>query len=244
MGRMRLAAGATAVLVMVAAIISGCSSTPAIKYAKSDRNPVVIYSQTQALPPEFAPNGPTLIVYGTGTAYQQKDRYHYLTGTLTQAQLNSLISSIADKGFYSMSADQGKGAPGGMTDHVTVNLTGNSKSVEGPDGTGGEFGAIVSMLESYRIPGATPYAPNTITLHAAEYSGTPWTGKTVAWTADPQALLKAASMGAESVSGAEAQKIWALLGDSYSPSGDGAFSSQGKLYNPVYAATVFQLQGV
>jgi len=243
MGKRQLAVALT--VTLTAALLAGCASKPAIQYSKSDRQPVLVFCKSQALPPEFAPAGPTLIAYGTGTAYQQKSRYQYLGGKLSARELNDLLSSVVEAGFFDLKADQGRGAPDGVTDHVTVTLTGKSKSVEGPDGTGGAFGGIVKMLESYKIPGATPYAPGMITLHAAEYTGSqPWTGTTVAWKSDPAVLAKAASMGVASVSGATASQIWKQLGDSYDPRGNVAFSAGGKLYEQVYATPVFPLPGV
>ena len=243
MGKRQLAFGLT--VILAAALFAGCASKPAIQYSKSDRQPVLVFYKSQALPPEFAPAGPTLIAYGTGTAYQQKSRYHYMGGKLSERELNDMLSSVVEAGFFDLKTDQGRGAPGGVTDHVTVALTGRSKSVEGPDNAGGALGEIVKMLESYKIPGATPYAPPMITLHAAEYTGSqPWTGKIVAWTSDPAVLAKAASTGVASVSGATASKIWKQLGDSYDPKGNVAFSAGGKLYEQVYAIPVFPLPGV
>ena len=230
---------------LCALLLAGCGSTPAIQYSKSDRQPVLVFYKSQALPPEFAPAGPTLIAYGTGTAYRQKARYQYVGGKLSQSQLDGLLSSVVEEGFFDLKTDLGRGAPGGVTDHVTMTLTGRSKSVEGPDGTGGAFGDIVTLLESYPIPGAAPYSPGVITLHAAEYTGQqPWTGKTVAWTSDPAVLVKASQAGADSVSGATAEQIWKQLGDSYDPNGNVAFSAGGKLYEQVYATPAFPLPGI
>ena len=233
------------IVVLSAVLLAGCGSTPAIRHSKSDRQPVLVFYKSQALPPEFAPAGPTLIAYGTGTAYRQKARYQYVGCKLSESQLNDLLSSVIDKGFFDLKTDLGMGAPGGVTDHVTVTLTGRSKFVEGPENSGGTFGEIVKMLESYQIPGATPYTPAIITVHAAEYTGQqPWTGKIVAWTADPAVLAKASGAGADSVSGATAAQVWKLLGDSYDPNGNVAFSAGGKLYEQVYATPNFPLPGV
>jgi len=237
---------AAAVAVFLAAgLLAGCGSTPSIRHSTSARQPVLVFYKSQALPPEFAPAGPTLIAYGTGAAYQQKSRYAYVGGKLTPSQLDDLLSSVVEAGFFDLKTDQGRGAPGAVTDHVTVTLTGRSKLVEGPEDSGGAFGEIVKMLESYQIPGATPYTPAIITVHAAELTGQqPWTGKTVAWAADPVVLARASIAGADSFSGATAAQVWKLLGDSYDPNGNVAFSAGGKLYEQVYATPNFPLPGV
>jgi len=243
MGKRQLAVGL--IVMLSAALFAGCSSKPSVRHSTSDRQPVLVYYKSQALPPEFAPAGPTLIAYGTGTVYQQKGRYQYVGGKLSTRELDDLLSSVVDAGFFALKGDQGKGAPGGVTDHVAVTLTGLSNSVEAPEGTGGAFGEVVRTLEAFKIPGATSYTPTMLTLHAAEYTGSqPFNGKTVAWTAEAAVLATAADSGVTSVSGATAQQVWKQLGDSYDPKGGVAFSAAGKTYEQVYAIPVFPLPGV
>lgn len=241
---------ASIAVLAACAFAAGCGSSPQIEYSRSPDQPIVSCQRTQALPPEFSPKGPVFIVYGDGTAYRRGGSMDYVTGRLTGAQLERLLTSIVDAGFFRMKQVLGNPQPGGAVDHVTVTLKGASYSVEAPEGTTGDFGSIVNGLRSFRIPGEKEYLPDTITLYASENPpGQAVEDKVLEWTADPGLPAQAsANRNAEGagllVRGPQAQQVWKLLRDAPSSGGPVAWSAGGKVYTSVYADPFFPAPGV
>jgi hypothetical protein len=249
--RMIFAAVLLASLLASAASLTGCGGGVSLEHSKSPRQPIVSYLRNQALPPAESPKGPAFIVYGDGTAYRRVGKMSFLTGTLTESQIKALLSSIVAKGFFSMPSNLGRPAPGGVEDQVTVTLTGKSKAVIAAEGSGGDFGAIVDTVSSYKIPGEKEYLPDRIILHAMEYvDSQPFTGKVLEWTADPAMLAQAAttktgpSAGMQQLTGEQARQAWKLLADASSTNGAVAWRAGGKLYVSVYADPYFPAPGV
>lgn len=237
-------------LALVAAGMAGCGTAPAVEYSDSPTQPIISYQRTQALPPEFSPRGPVFIVYGDGTAYRREGLMDYKGGKLTDEQLKALVTSVVDKGFFGMEQLMGDPLPGGAVDHVTVTLKGRSSSVEAPEGTTGEFGAIVEELRSYKIPDEKEYLPDTITLFATENpQGQAVQGNVLEWTADPTLLSRASEArnsptAGISVHGQEAQQAWKLLRDASKTGQAVAWSAGGRVYVSVYADPFFPAPGV
>lgn len=249
--RKRMVLIAVLIVACTATAIAGCGSGVTLDYSKSARQPIVSYLRNQALPPDESPKGPAFIVYGDGTAYRRVGKMSFLTGTLTDAQIKSLLSAIVAKGFFTMDSNQGKPAPGGAEDQVTVTLTGKSKAVIAAEGAGGDFGAIVDMIRSYKIPGEKEYLPDRINLHAMEYVGSqPFTGKVIDWTADPTVLVQVAAQNRKGVpdviqlTGEQARQVWKLLADASTATGPIAWRAGGKLYVSVFADPYFPAPGV
>lgn len=238
-------------LLLAAALLagSGCGTTT-IDYTRSSRQPVLNYSSTQALPPPSAPQGPVLVIYGDGTAYQRHGQMDYTTGKVLESELKSLLGSIVDEGFFQLKPLQGKDTPGGITDQVTVTLKGKSKSVQGPDNSGGDFGAVLDTVKTFKIPGAKAYLPDQIILFAKQYTGPePFVGTVLDWTADPAVLEQAAAPVAGYVpgahaSGAQAQQAWKLLEGASGGDEEVAWRAGGKLYVQVYAVPQFPFPGI
>jgi hypothetical protein len=235
---------------MAAFVLAAGCGTGTVEYSHSARMPVVTYYQSQALPPPDAPQGPVLIVYGDGTAYQRHEQMDYITGTLTKSQVEGLLTSMIDKGFFEMAPLQGKDLPGGITDHITVSVKGRSKGVEGPDTSGGDFGAVLKIVKEFQIPSAREYLPDQLSLFAKQYSSAePFKGTVLDWTADPALLEQAAapvagiSPGAHA-SGPQAQQVWKLLASSQGGDEEIAWRAGGKLYVQVYAVPAFPAPGI
>jgi len=238
------------VLMLAVLLASGGCGHQSLDYTRSNRNPVVVYSQSQALPPQSAPHGPVLIIYGDGTAYQRHEQMDYVTGTVPQDEIQGLLASIIDEGFFEMAGLQGKDKPGGITDHVTVTIKNKSKGVEGPDGSGGDFGAVLDTVKQFKIPDAKEYLPDNIGLYAVPYTNPePFNGTVLDWTADPALLEQAAAPVAgvvtgNHVSGAQAQQVWKLLKGASGLDEEVAWRAGGKLYVQVYAVPQFPLPGI
>ncbi|MHB8895299.1 MAG: hypothetical protein ACYC99_09020, partial [Candidatus Geothermincolia bacterium] len=165
-------------------------------------------------------------------------------------QLKSLVTSVVDKGFFGMKQSQGNPLPGGAVDHVTVTLSSKSSSVEAPEGTGGNFGAIVNELREYKIPNEKEYLPDRITLYASEVPAGQKVEETVlTWTADPNDLALAAQaktgmITGVQLTGSEAQQAWKLLRDASGNKGPVVWSAGGKMYASVFADAFFPAPGV
>lgn len=234
-------------LAIAAALLlaGGCDDEPAVEYTRSDRQPVLVYFTTQALPPMYSPKGPDLIVYGSGTAYKKSGLMDYTTGVLSADEVTTLLSSVVEKGFFSLEGEQGEPMPGAAVSHVTVTLSSESKGLEGTSTTGA-FGEIVTILKDFEIPGATEYLPDTIVLNASAHEGTqPFSGTVLEWTASPADLEQAARLEGYSLNGEEARQAWKLLADAYRAGpGDVAWRAGGRLYTQVFADPQFPAPGI
>jgi hypothetical protein len=247
---MRRALSGSVVVALAVCLLAGCGSgKPAIVYSNSPNQPIISYFRSQALPPEFSPNSPVFVVYGDGTVYKRSGAMDYTTGKLSDAQVKALVTSVVDRGFFGMKQLQGQPPPGGAEDHVTVTLKGKSSSVQAPENGGGDLGAIVDELRSYKIPGAREYLPDKIALQAKGAAPGEKIDRVLPWTADPGPLIQAAqpvagySPGAF-VSGEKAQQIWKLLAGASGGSGTTGWSYGGNTYVHVYAIPSFPMPGV
>lgn len=229
--------------VLLASIPGGCGSQPAVQYSTSAKQPIIAYYQTQALPPEFAPHGPNLLIYGNGTAYQRSEAMDYVTGVVPPKEIEKLLGSIVGAGFFTMKSPQGKPKPGGITDNVTVTTKERSNGVQGADDAGGDFGAVVNMLKGFKVPKAQKYYPENVVIHAAAATE-PFSGTVREWTASPVMLEQAAAKGAYAVSGGEAEQAWKLLEAARGEDEQVAWRADGKLYMQVYAVPQFPAPGV
>jgi hypothetical protein len=242
---------AAAVAILVSCSVSGgCGNSVEIEYSQSPTQPVIVLASSQALPPEYAPHGADLMIYGDGTVIKKTGLYHYESGRIGEQELAALLTSIVDKGFFGLPAEGSAGQPGGVTQHVTVALKGRSKRVSAPGTQGGAFGRIVDGIKAVNVPDAREYVPESLVLYANALEGSSVAAgaKVVDWTLDPGLLTGATAQSAagKSVSGSQAEAVWKELASAYSSdtSTEILFRADGKLFGSVYVVPQFPMPGV
>jgi len=242
---------ACAVTLMVTVVLAaaGCGGKSVkVEFTQSERNPVIIYQRTQALPPVYDAGRPDLIIYGNGTAFRTTGLMDIKRGGFSHEELKKLLTSIVEKGFFELSSKGEKPPLGGDTDHVTVILKNKSKNVSAGAATAiSPFKDIVEQLRDLKIPKEQEYTPDNLVLYSSVFQGAPPEGATVLdWKLDPKPLEASSQAKAPGagVSGAEAQAVWNALKQA-SGSPDYVYWRAGnKIYARVIAVPQFPMPGV
>jgi hypothetical protein len=245
--RLFIACAVTMTAVVIAA--AGCGGTGTkVDFTKSGRNPVIIYERTPAFPPTYNAQGPDLIIYGNGATFRITGPAEIKRGSFTDAELRGLLTAIVNQGFFNLHAKGANPPTGGDTDHLTVTLKDESKSVSAGAATAtSPFKDIVQQLRDLKIPNEREYIPDNLVLYSSVFQGTPPSGaKVLTWNLDPKFLQNSseAKTSGIGVSGTDAQAVWKALRDS-SGSPDEVFWVVGnKVYARVVAIPQFPLPGV
>ena len=248
--RRLLVAGAVVVITTAAVAAGGCGGKGVnVEFTQSERNPVLIYQRTQALPSLYNVGAPDLIIYGNGTSFRMTGLMDIKRGSFSHEELKKLLTSIVEKGFFELRS-KGEDPPiGGDTDHVTVILKDKSKSVSAGAATAtSPFKDIVEEIRNLKVPKEQEYTPHNLVLYSSVFQGNPPAdAKVLDWGLDPKLLADAALAEApgRAVSGAEATAAWKALKEAYqSYAGEVYWRAGGKTYARVVAVPQFPMPGV
>jgi hypothetical protein len=248
--RRSFAAGALVVITAAAVAAAGCGGKGVnVEFTQSERNPVLIYQRTQALPSLYNVGAPDLIIYGNGTSFRMAGLMDIKRGSFSREELKKLLASIVEKGFFELRA-KGEDPPiGGDTDHVTVTLKDKSRSVSAGAATAtSPFKDIVEEIRNLKVPNEQEYTPDNLVLYSSVFQGSPPAdAKVLDWRLAPKLLADAALAEApgRAVSGAEAKAAWKALKEAYRSSADEVYwKAGGKIYARVVAVPQFPMPGV
>jgi len=241
--------GTAAIMITVILAAAGCGGTGIkVEFTKSERNPVIVYERTQALPPVYNAQRPDLIIYGNGTAFRMTGPMDIKRGIFTDVELKKLLTSIVDTGYFELKTKGEEPPTGGDTDHVTVTLKGRSRSVSAGAVTAtSPFKDIVEKLRNLKIPNEQEYIPENLVLYSSVFQGTPPAGaKILTWNLDPKLLQNSsqAKTPGLSVSGADAQAVWKALKDASGSLDEVYWAVGNKIYARVVAVPQFPMPGV
>jgi hypothetical protein len=239
------------VTVMIGAILAaaGCGGTGVkVEFARSERNPVIIYQRTPAFPPVYDAGTPDLIIYGDGTAFRVPGLLDIKRGSFTNDELKKLLNSIVAKGFFELPTKGEEPPVGGDTDHVTVTLKSRSRSVTAGAATAtSPFSDVVAQLRDLKIPKEQDYIPENLVLYSSVFQGTtPSGGKVLPWSLDPKLLENSsqAKTPGIGVSGEQAQAVWKALKDASGSPDEVYWVVGNKVYARVVAIPQFPMPGV
>lgn len=242
---------AVTVTMMITFVLAaaGCGGTGVkVEFTRSERNPVIVYQRTPALPPVYDASGPDLVIYGNGTAFRMTGPLDIKRGSFTYEELKKLLTSIVATGFFELKTKGEEPPLGGDTDHVTVTLKSRSRNVSAGAATAtSPFKDIVAQFRELKIPKEQDYIPENLVLYSSVFQGTPPAGaKVLAWSPDPK-LLEASSQAkapGTGVSGAEAQAVWNALKQASGSPGEVYWAVGNKIYARVVAVPQFPMPGV
>jgi hypothetical protein len=230
-----------AILLAITLPASGCGGkkAPPLDLPSGAQTPVIVYSSYQAIAPVYNPDVPVVVIYPDGTMIKKEEPYLFNTGTLSSEQLNGILKSLADAGFFGYKKEYGAGQakPGGATETLTVNLESGEYTVSVAGGTGpAGWNEIVDTVTGARPSEESEYIPGTIVLYAKEAPQVPQGATVMAWPGD---LAGAAAEDGQELSGDAAALAWRAVQGVYAGGGAGSEtywkSSDGKTYTYVYA---------
>ena len=214
--------------------------------AKIDK-PIVLLTESQAVPPAFNPDAPETIIYGNGLIVQKKDPYSYSAGLSNPADVESILSKLQGHGYFGLKSEYKSEQPiaGGVTSTLAVNTTGKTYRVTVEAGARpAGWDALVGTVQRAKTPDMKPYNPSKIRLYATEATSVPASAKVKDWPGLQDELKNAAAAGSE---GCEVQmesaiSIWVGLQAAFE---QGDFqdiywkTNDGKTYRTVYAFPIF-----
>jgi len=214
--------------------------------AKIDK-PIVLLTESQAVPPAFNPDAPETIIYGNGLIVQRKGPYSYVAGLSNPAGVESSLRKLQDQGYFGLKGTYKSGQPvaGGVTTTLTVNTTDRTYGVTVEAGAKpAGWNAIVGTVRSAKTPDMKPYNPSKIRLYATEATSVPASAKVKDWTGLQDDLKNAAAAGSKGyeVQMESAISIWVSLQAAFE---QGDFqdiywkTNDGKTYRAVYAFPIF-----
>lgn len=218
-----------------------------IKFDAGIDKPVVMLTESQAVPPAFNPVAPETIIYGNVLIVQKKDPYSYTAGLSDGANVETVLGNLQDQGYFGLNSEYKSEQPvaGGATTTLTVNTTDKTYGVTVEAGAKpAGWDAILSTVRRAKTPDMKPYNPSKIRLYATEATSVPASAKVKDWPGLQDELKNAAAVGSRGyeVQMESAISIWVGLQAAFE---HGNFqeiywkTNDGKTYTAVYAFPIF-----
>jgi hypothetical protein len=236
-----------AMVLMALLLASGCGGKTerGMTFPTTADKPVVTYSSYKAIAPVYNPDVPVAVIYGDGTVIKKEDPYQFTTGTLSPQQMEELLKTLEDQGFFELESEYKNKVPlaGGTTDTVTVVTSSGTHEVSAEGGAGPPgWGDTLASITGVKASGEKEYVPSSITLFAREATEVPQGAAVEPWPGDPSELATAASGDAGlKLNGEAASTAWKAIQSSFSQNsaGEDAYWSAGdKTYTYVYASPI------
>jgi hypothetical protein len=233
-----------AMLVVGSLLVVGCG-TPRVDLSYSDSavTPVVTYNRYQAIAPIYNSSAPVTIIYGDQTAIEKKDSYEFTTGELAGEGLDAILQSLYDDGFFELDETYtGEPMAGGVTETLTVKLSGKTYKVSVQGGQGpSNWEKIVSTVTDLDTSGSQEYIPNTILLFANAEPEAPGAPNVMEWPGISEDLAQASSTesSGRKLEGKAANVAWKAIQGSMKSDTEVTWKANGSFYTYVYAVPVF-----
>ncbi|MGV8122156.1 MAG: hypothetical protein AB2L14_20540 [Candidatus Xenobiia bacterium LiM19] len=206
-----------AALVVAAAAQATPSVATDLSYNPSPQKRVIEYRLTGAYAPSPNEFEPTIIIYGDGTVIRKNGAYSLSRGKLRKGGLESILRTIASKGFFSLKKTPAAGpsGTGGRSFVLTVNLRKGSHQFWA-DNSGGlrknpeHWDEIVQAVTQPSLSNWNEYVPGTLVLVAhTGTAGTP-SDNVQTWPCSSEDLAKAAAAYPKGLKleGSKAAAVW------------------------------------
>jgi hypothetical protein len=258
MGFRKTATSSIVMVVLMALLLaSGCGgktqsgktangkAESGVSFPATADEPVVTYTSYKAIAPVYNPDVPVTVIYGDGTVIKKEDPYRFTTGTLSPQQMEELLKTLEEGGFFELESEYKNEVPlaGGTTDTVTVVTSDGTHEVSAEGGAGPPgWDDMLTAITGVKASDESEYVPSSIALFAREATEVPQGAAVQPWPGDSSELAAAASADAGTrLNGEEAGTAWKAVQSSFSQnsSGEGAYWSAGdKTYTYVYASPI------
>ncbi|GEM_PF-1767261 len=215
---MKLPGALTAALIVLIAVAHAAPSGPTdLSYDPSPQKRVIVYQLSGAYAPSPNEFEPTIIIYGDGTVLRKNGAYSFSTGKLQKGGVESVLRTLAGKGFFRLkkTANEGPTGSGGRSFVLTVTLRKGSHQVWAEDSGGlrkgpEKWAEIVQAVTQPPLSSWNEYVPRAVSLVA--HTGTPGvpSDNVQPWPCDSNDLVKATAVHPQGLKlgGAKAAKVW------------------------------------
>lgn len=207
----------TAVLVVIAAAQAAPSGTTDLSYNPSPQKRVIEYRLTGAYAPSPNEFEPTTIIYGDGTVIRKNGAYSLSRGKLRKGGLESVLRTIAGKGFFRLKKTPAESisGTGGRSFVLTVNLRKGSHQVWADDSGGlrknpEHWEEIVQAVTQPSLSSWNEYVPGTVILVAHTGTASVPSDNVQTWPCSSEDLAKAAAAYPKGLKleGSKAAAVW------------------------------------
>ena len=231
--------------ILLAAMLPACGcggkKAPSLSFPSGGETPVINYSSYKAISPVYNPDVPVVVIYADGTMITKQGPYEFTTGTLSRDQLNEILESLRDAGFFGFKEEYGAGQAkaGGSTQTITVVLESGTYKVSVAGGAGpAGWSDIVDTVTGAKASAEKDFVPSSVILYSKEESQAPQGAAVVPWPGQASDLAGAVVQDGKQLEGDSAASAWKALQGVFAQGGAGSdtyWTADGKNYTYVYA---------